>query len=137
MDQLLDVLNFSPNVHFQEVQAHDFFDYGEMLDYFYKKFPNDTIQNNHVFSVSSEHPTKMIVKITDAADPVEMDFRLSTNVNNTNRAAALQNYELTPIPAPGPKPSDEILDKIRQARSDKTKIRNNTKKQAASRNGRG
>ena len=163
MDQLVDVLNFSPNVHFQEVQAHDFFDYGEMLDYFYKKFPNGTIQNNHVFSVSSEHPTKMIVKTTDAADPVEMDFRLATNVNDNNRAAALQNYELTPIPAPGlkeikqvelyskfrrfvpdefkdiicPKPSDEILDNIRQARSDKTRIRNNTKKRAASRNGRG
>jgi len=78
MDQLVDVLNFSSNVYFQEVQAHDFFDYCEMLDYFYKKFPNGTIQNKHVFSVSSEHPTKMIVKTTDAADPVEMDFRLST-----------------------------------------------------------
>jgi len=46
-------------------KAHDFFDYGEMLDYFYKKFPNGTIQNNQVFSVSSEHPTKMIVKTTN------------------------------------------------------------------------
>jgi hypothetical protein len=93
MDQLVDVLNSSPNVHFQGVQAHDFFDYGEMLDHFYKKFPNGTIQSNHVFSVSSEHPTKMIVKTTDLADPVEMDFRLSTNINNNNnnnRAVALQ-----------------------------------------------
>jgi hypothetical protein len=90
MDQLVDVLNFSSNVYFQEVQAHDFFDYCEMLDYFYKKFPNGTIQNKHVFSVSSEHPTKMIVSTTDAADTVEKYFTLSTNVNNNNnRAAAL------------------------------------------------
>ena len=89
MDQLVDVLNSPPNVHFQGVQAHDFFDYCEMLDYFYKKFPNGTIQNKHVFSVSSEHPTKMIVSTTDAADTVEKYFTLSTNVNNNNRAAAL------------------------------------------------
>jgi hypothetical protein len=35
------------------------------------------------------------------------------------------------------KPSDEILDNRRQARSDKTRIRNNTKKRAASQNRRG
>jgi hypothetical protein len=48
MGQLSDVLNSSPNVHFHEEQADEFFDYGEMLDHFYKKFPNGTIQNNRV-----------------------------------------------------------------------------------------
>jgi hypothetical protein len=163
MGQLSDVLNSSPNVHFQEVQADDFFDYGDMLDHFYKKFPNGTIQNNHVFSVSSEEPTKMIVKTSDDADPVVMDLKLSTKVHNNDRATELENYILTPIQPPGlkeikqvelyskfrrfvpeefkdiicPKPSDEILSNIKQARSDKTRLRNSNKKRAASRTGRG
>jgi hypothetical protein len=37
-----------------------------------------------------------------------MDFRLSTNINYNNRAAALRKYKLTPIPAPGLKEIKQV-----------------------------
>jgi hypothetical protein len=92
-----------------------------------------------------------------------MDLKLSTKVHNNDRATELENYILTPIQPPGlkeikqvelyskfwrfvpeefndiicPKLSDEILDNIKQARSDKTRIRNSNKKRTASQTGGG
>jgi hypothetical protein len=49
-----------------------------MFDEFYEKFPPSTIQQNHVFWVEEENPTKMYLKRSDEADVAVIYFEKSS-----------------------------------------------------------
>ena len=157
MGQMVENLNSSANVTFKEAIATDFFDYGELFDEFYAKFPPSTIQQNHIFWVEEENPTKMYLKRSDEADVAVINFERSSG--RRDRTRQLSNYIIKPIPAPGlreikqvelyakfrkfvprefqdeicPRPSDEVLENIKQSRSQKTKARNVRKRRALAR----
>jgi hypothetical protein len=106
MRQMVDILNASPNITFKEARGEDFFDYGGMLDKFYKKFPGGTIQRNHVFWVDDSNPTTMYTKISDEAEVETINLKASQHYSN--RAQSLQRHVLTPIPAPGLKDIKQV-----------------------------
>jgi len=158
MGQMVETLNYSPNITFKEARATDFFDYGGLFDIFYDKFPPSKIQQNHIFWVEDVDPTKMYLKRSDEADFEKIDFKKSSVRDRTRQ---LQNYILTAVEAPGlkeikqvelwskfrkfvppefqdeicPRPSDEVLENIKKNRSQKTNARNVRKRQALARIG--
>jgi hypothetical protein len=156
---MVQTLNEQPHVMFEEVNASVFFNYGELLDQFYKPFPAGTVQSNHVFWVQCSTPTVVFTKLTAE---VTLNFRNDKFLNRENRVQELREFSVKPIAAPGmkeikqvelytkwrkfvpaefadeicPKPPDEVLENVQKARSDKNKERA-AKKRATELRGRG
>jgi hypothetical protein len=155
-------LNEQPQVTFEAVNASVFFDYGELLDWFYKPFPAGTVQSNHVFWVESSTPTVMFTKETAEEPTITLNFCNDKFVRRESRIQQLREFSLKPVAAQGmkeikqvelytkwrkfvpaefadeicPKPPDEVLENVQKARSDKNKERA-SKKQAKALCGRG
>ena len=108
MGQMVELMNEGSNVTFKEVTAEDFFDYGEMLDRFYKKFPGGAIQRNHVFWVDSLNPTKIYTKVSDGKDIETIEMKTSKVVRDNDRERQLTRYVLQPIAAPGLKEIKQV-----------------------------
>ncbi len=142
---------------FEAVNASIFFDYGELLDWFYKPFPAGTVQSNHVFWVDSATPSVGFTKETADEPTISFNFCNDKFVTRENRVQELKQFPLKPVAAPGmkeikqvelytkwrkfvpaefsdeicPKPSDEILEKVQKERSAKNRERNAKKKAKA------
>lgn len=147
-------LNEQPHVTFKEVTSNVFFDYGDLLDRFYKPFPAGSVQSNHVFWVESARPTIVFTKETALEPSISINFCKDKFVSNEDRLRELREYSLKGIAAPGmkeikqvelytkwrrfvplefadeicPKPPDEILEKVQKERSNKSKERNARKR---------
>ena len=160
--KMVQTLNEQPHVTFQAVSATVFFDYGEVLDRFYKPFPAGTVQSNHVFWVDSTIPTVVFTKETAEEPTIRLDFCNDKFVTRENRAQELKEFSLNPVQAPGmkaikqvelytkwrsfvpaefadeicPKPPDEVLENVQKERSKKNRERN-AKKRATTSCGRG
>ena len=80
MAQMVATLNEQPNVTFEEVTAEDFYDYGDLFDRYYKKFPSGTIQKNHVFWVDCLNPTTMVTQISASSPAVPIHLLNNKNV---------------------------------------------------------
>jgi hypothetical protein len=62
--EMVQTLNEQPHITFDAVEASIFFNYGELLDNFYKPFQAGAVQGNHVFWVESTNPAVMFTKET-------------------------------------------------------------------------
>ena len=128
-----------------------------MLDRFYKKFPGGAIQRNHIFWVDSSNPTVVYTKVSDGYEPEMIDLRCRTQVADGNREQELNSYILKQVSAPGlkeikqvelyskfrkfvpvefrdeicPRPSEQVLQNIKKARSEKAKERTTRKRRAS------
>jgi hypothetical protein len=151
---MVQTLNEQLHVTFEAVDASVFFDYGELLDNFYKPFPAGAVQGNHVFWVESTNPTVMFTKETAEEPTIPIQFRNDKVVCREERQQQLKQLPLQSVPAPGmkpikqvelytkwrkfvpaefadeicPKPHDDILKKVQEARSEKNRERNARKK---------
>ena len=72
---MVQTLNEQPHVTFEAVDASVFFDYGELLDNFYKPFPAGAVQGNPVFWVESTNPTVMFTKETAEEPTIPIQFQ--------------------------------------------------------------
>ncbi len=148
---------------FEEVTSTVFFDYGELLDLFYKPFPAGSVQSNHVFWVDSTMPTTVFTKETALEPSKRINFQTDRFVRNEDRFRILREFPLKQIVAPGmkeikqvelytkwrkfvpaeyadeicPKPPDEILERVQKERSEKSKERNARKRTRTAGRGRG
>ena len=142
-------LNEQPHITFTEVKADAFFDYGELLDRFYKSFPAGTVQSNHCFWVESAAPTKVFTRESYLEATREIEFMNSRFCQQQHRLQELQQFTLKNVPPPGlreikqvelftkwrkfvlaefqdeicPKPPDEVIASVQKTRSDNNKER--------------
>ena len=142
---MVQTLNEQPHVTFEAVDASVFFDYGKLLDNFYKPFPVGAIQGNHVYWVESMKPTVMFTKETAEEPTIAIQFWNDKVVSREEREQQLKQLPLQSVPTPGmkpikqvelymkwrkfvpakfadeicPKPHDDILKKVQEARSEK------------------
>ncbi len=160
---MVQTLNEQPHVSFEAVNSSVFFDYGELLDRFYKPFPAGTVQGSHVFWVESGQPTVVLTKETALEPTIIINFCNGKFITRENRVRELKEFSLKPVAAPGmkeikqvelftkwrkfvpaefadkicPKPPDEILNNVQKARSEKNRERNAKKWAIAVASGRG
>jgi hypothetical protein len=105
---MVQTLNMQHHVTFTEVQSDVFFDYGELLDRFYKAFPGGSIQGNHIFWADASKPSVLYTKETDEAPVITLPFRNDKFVQQQNRLRELKGFALKSIPAPGIKPIKQV-----------------------------
>lgn len=105
---MVQTLNMQQHVTFTEVRSDVFFDYGELLDHFYKAFPGGSIQSNHVFWSDVSNPTVLYTKETDEAPIITLPFLNNKHVQQQNRLNELKGFVLKSIPAPGIKPIKQV-----------------------------
>jgi hypothetical protein len=83
MSQLVDYLNFCGNVTFIESKSDSFFDYGDLLDKFYRSFQAGSIQKNRLFWVESTNPTKMFMKPSAESETIiSCKFKTSAKISD-------------------------------------------------------
>ena len=97
---MVQTLNEQRHVTFEAVDASVFFDYGELLDNFYKPFPAGAVQRNHVFWVESTNPTVMLTKETAEEPTIPIQFRNDKVVCREERQQQLKQLPLQSVPAP-------------------------------------
>ena len=156
MEMLVDLLNKMDDIQFFHVSSNQFYNYDKMLDCFYKNFKAGTIQKNHYFVVHSNEPTTMITKsyINDKDDTT---FNFYKNV--PHRSVLIETYTMERLNVPGirdikqvelwknwrqyvpdpykdsicPKPTEDVLEKIKREKSkkqqEKTKVKKSKKVQ--------
>ena len=91
---MVQTLNEQPHVTFEAVDASVFFDYGELLDNFYKPFPAGAVQGTHVFWVESTNPTVMFTKETAEEPTIPIQFRNDKVVCREERQQQLKQLPL-------------------------------------------
>ena len=159
MDMLHEVCNSLDDVTFFTMSSNVFFYYDDMLNNFYKPFKSGTMQVNHYFMVNNDNATTMVMKTFIDNDSQEtFDFAKNNNLNNNNRKLLLEQYIIKPLRAPGmkdikqvelwknwrqfvpqpykdmicPRPTADVIDRVKKQRSAKQK-ETNTRKRAAAR----
>ena len=150
MSQLVDCLNFCDNITFIETKSDSFFDYGNLLDKFYRSFQAGSIQKNHLFWVESSNPTKMFMKPSADSDTIiSYEFKTSTTIADLYRTQQMQQLSPVSLQRPGikpikqvelyknwrpfipreyrdeicPKPSDEVINEVQNERNAKSRAR--------------
>ncbi len=93
---------------FEAVNASVFFDYGELLDWFYKPFPAGAVQSNHVFWVESSTPTVMFTKERAEEPTITLNFCNDKFVRRESRIQQLREFSLKPVAAPGMKEIKQV-----------------------------
>jgi hypothetical protein len=160
---MVQTLNEQPHITFNAVTSDIFFDYGQLLDVFYKNFPSGSIQGNHVFWVEAANPTTVYTRESWLDITVSIDFKSSKFSRDADRLEQLNNFTLQGLQPPGlrdikqvelyskwrkfvpaefaddicPKPSDEVLARVAQTKGDKSRERAAAKRRKNGSAGRG
>lgn len=158
--QLCEILQDNTDVTVVPTNFEFFYSWSNCLNVFYKKFNAGTIMKNHLFFVTRDEPTVMKTMVCAGNYEIQRQelIKNSKGRSEVSRSEEMQNYVLTKLNPPGlkpikqvelftkwrqfvieeykdvtcPRPSDEIMNKIRLERSEKQ--RNFAKKSQKNRN---
>ena len=156
MQQLQDALNDIDTFRYTSVGPDVFFDYCSTFDLFYKPFVSGTIQKNHKFWVTKDHPTTMLSQLFDGHEDPPVAYNRK-KLDDANRIIFMKAYENKQLVPPGlreikmyelwkkwgpfvpeqfrdeicPKPSNAAIARVKEERAKKAKDSNHAKKAAA------
>jgi hypothetical protein len=109
VQKLTTLLNELDNITYHHVTSDVFFNYNELLDRFYKKFPPGTVKQNHLFWVVNGDATTMY-SLTymgeHDVDPLQRNFHFDLNDRLEQLQQALNNN--IPLTPPGMKPIKQV-----------------------------